>query len=126
MSSVEVIPKYQIPDQLWDKLKPLLPLEPPKPKGGRPRMEARLALEAIFFVLSTGCQWKALPRALGASSTVHDRFQAWCEQGVFERLWQAGLAEYATQVGIDWEWNAIDGAMVKAPLGGKSNRRESH
>ncbi|MBW4640888.1 MAG: transposase [Gloeocapsa sp. UFS-A4-WI-NPMV-4B04] len=54
------------------------------------RLTARLALEAIFFVLSTGCQWKALPRELGASSTVHDRFQAWCEQGVFERLWQAG------------------------------------
>lgn len=126
MSSVEVTPKHQIPDHLWDKLKPLLPPEPPKPKGGRPRMEDRLALEAIFFILSTGCQWNALPRALGASSTVHDRFQAWREQGVFEQFWQAGLAEYAQQVGIDWEWNAIDGAMVKAPLGGKSNRRQSH
>ena len=58
--------------------------------------------------------------------TVHDRFQAWREQGVFERLWQAGLVEYAQEIGIDWEWNVMDGAMLKAPLGGKSNRGKSH
>ena len=118
--------KYQIPDELWERLKSLLPGERPKPKGGRPCMDNRQALNAIFYVLCTGCQWNALPRSLGASSTVHDRFQAWREQGVFERLWQAGLVEYAQEIGIDWEWNVMDGAMVKAPLGGKSNRGKSH
>jgi transposase len=119
MSEAQVTNHYQIPDQLWEKLKPLLPPVLPQPKGGRPRMDDRQALEAIFFILSTGCQWNVLPRSLGASSTVHDRFQAWRDQGIFEEFWQAGLAEYATQVGVNWEWNAIDGAMVKAPLGGK-------
>lgn len=126
MSDAQVTNNHQIPDALWEKLKPMLPPVLPKPNGGRPRMDDRLALEAIFFILSTGCQWNALPRSLGASSTVHDRFQAWRSQGIFEQFWQAGLAEYAEQVGIDWEWNAIDGAMVKAPLGGKINRSQSH
>lgn len=85
-------------------------------------MDDRQALEAIFYVLCTGCQWNALPRSLGASSTVHDRFQQWQERGVFQRFWQAGLLEYAQEVGIDWEWNAMDGAMTKAPLGGKRHR----
>lgn len=122
MPATQVNAKYRIPDELWERLRQLLPPAEPKPKGGRPRMEDRLALEAIFYVLCTGCQWNALPRSLGGSSTVHDRFQEWQEQGVFQKFWQTGLLEYAQEVGIDWEWNAIDGAMTKAPLGGKRNR----
>jgi len=49
-------------------------------------MPDRQAMDAIFYVLRTGCQWKALPRGLGAASTVHDRFQEWCKAGVFERM----------------------------------------
>ena len=80
-------------------------------------------LDAIFYVLRTGCQWRALPRSLGASSTVHERFQGWVEAGVFRRLWTSGLLEYDDRVGIDWEWQAMDGAMTKAPLGGESTGR---
>jgi len=71
-----------------------------------------------FLYLLTGCQWKALPRSYGAPSTVHDRFQEWQKDGLFERMWQAGLLDYDNEKGIDWEWQAIDGAMTKAPLGG--------
>ena len=78
-------------------------------------------IDAIFYVLRTGCQWKALPRRLGAASTVHDRFQLWVKQGVFLLMWELGLKEYAEQVGIEWQWMAMDGAIVKAPLGGKRN-----
>jgi hypothetical protein len=49
---------------------------------------------------------------------VHGRFQAWREAGVFRKLWQAGLVEFDANIGIDWEWQAMDGAMTKAPLGG--------
>ena len=49
---------------------------------------------AIFFILRTGRQWNALPRSLGASSTVHDRFQEWRKAGVFKRMWIDGLAMY--------------------------------
>ncbi len=60
-------------------------------------------MTAIFYVLRTGCQWKALPRSLGAPNPVHDRFQQWRQAGVFERLWQAGVLEYEAKVGFDWE-----------------------
>ena len=117
-----VAPNYQIPDELWERIGSLLPPPKPKKKLGRPRMDDRRAMTAIFYVLRTGCQWKALPRTLGAPSTVHDRFQEWRREGVFEKMWHAGLLEYDERKGLDWEWQAMDGAMTKAPLGGKGNR----
>ncbi|MGH9953678.1 MAG: IS5 family transposase [Nitrososphaeraceae archaeon] len=91
-----------------------------KKKTGRPRMDDRKAMSAIFYVLRTGCQWNALPRSLGASSTVHDRFQEWRKAGVFKRMWIDGLAKYDKTTGIDWKWQAMDGVITKAPLGEKS------
>ncbi len=117
----EIAPEFRLPDEVWERLNFVLPEPVPKPKGGRPRMPDRQALDAIVYVLRTGCQWKSLPRSLGASSTVHDRFQEWVEAGVFFRLWEEGLKQYAEEVGIEWDWNSMDGAMVKAPLGGKRN-----
>ena len=117
---------WRIPDSLWQRVEPLLPVEGLKPKGGRPRASGRLCMDGIFYELRTGCQWKALPRCFGAASTVHDRFQEWRAAGVFERLWQEGLVEYDTQHGLDWEWQSMDGAMTKAPLGGKRNRSQSY
>jgi putative transposase len=80
-------------------------------------MGDRRVFAAIIYVLSTGIQWNALPRELGASSTVHDRFQEWEQAGFFMALWQAGLEKYDEMQGIEWEWQAVDGAMTKAPLG---------
>ena len=113
---------YQLADELWKRIEPLLPPPKPKKKAGRPRMDDRKAMTALFYVLRTGCQWKALPRSLGAPSTVHDRFQAWRKAGLFERMWHAGLQAYDELKGLDWTWQAMDGAMTKAPLGGKRNR----
>ena len=116
-------PEYQIPDALWERIQALLPAPKPKKKAGAPRKGARRMMTAIFYVLRTGCQWKAIPRSLGAPSTVHDRFQEWREAGVFRQLWVAGLLEYDELKGLDWEWQAMDGAMTKAPLGGEKTGR---
>ncbi len=80
-------------------------------------MDDRRAFEAVIYVLRTGIQWNAFPRELGASSTVQDRFQEWEQAGLFKVLWQAGLQMYDELEGIQWEWQAVDGAMTKAPFG---------
>ncbi len=108
---------WKVSDELWERVKPLIPPAPSHAKGGRPRMADRQAFEAIVYVLRTGIQWNALPRELGASSTVHDRFQAWERAGVFKAIWQAGLQAYDELIGIQWEWQAVDGVMTKAPFG---------
>lgn len=89
-------------------------------------MDDRKAMSAIFYVLRTGIQWKALPRSLGAASTIHDRFSEWQHASVFRRMWIDGLQEYDESVGIDWEWQSMDGIMTKAPLGGKKYRSKSN
>ena len=109
---------WKVSDLLWEQVEPLIPQAPSYAKGGRPRMSNRQAFEAIIYVLRTGIQWNALPRELGASSTVHDRFQEWEKAGFFKALWQAGLASYDEVQGIQWEWQAVDGAMTKAPFAG--------
>jgi len=108
---------YCIPDVVCDRIIALLLSLPSirkrrRKKTGRPRMDDRKAMSAIFYVLRTGCQWNALPRSLGASSTVHDRFQEWKKAGVFKRMWIDGLAKYDKTTGIDWKWQAMDGAIT--------------
>ncbi|MCI0477042.1 MAG: IS5 family transposase [Anaerolineales bacterium] len=103
---------------MWERIEPLIPPERAKPKGGRPRNDNRKMMEAIFYVLRTGIQWKALPRSIAAGSSAHDRFQEWLKAGVFHRMWQAGLVTYDQVKQIEWEWQSMDGVMTKAPLGG--------
>lgn len=118
---------YEVHDVLWNRITPLLPSRNRKrKKTGRPRMNDRKAMSAIFYVLRTGCQWNALPRSLGASSTIHDRFQEWRKAGVFKRMWIDSLLRYDRETGIDWKWQAMDGVITKAPLGGKMYRRKSY
>ena len=49
--------KPLLPDDLWAAIKDLLPPEPPKPKGGRPRLPDRAALTGILFILGTDTPW---------------------------------------------------------------------
>jgi transposase len=117
--------QYRISDELWAKTQPLLPkhVNTHRFGGGRPRADDRKCMDAIFFVLRTGCQWNALnATGICPSSTAHDRFQEWVKAGVFQKLWAAGLHEYDELKGLDWSWQSMDGAMTKAPLGGEKNR----
>ncbi len=107
---------WELSEAVWERAQPLLPPHKPHPKGGRPLRDDRQMLGAMLYVLRTGLQWNALPHEIGASTTVYDRFRAWERDGFFERLWAAGLAEFDEVVGIDWEWQSLDGAMTKAPF----------
>jgi len=104
---------YEIPYAFWNQISSLLVHKPKikKTKTGRPRMDDRKAMNAIFYIARTGCHWKALPRSLGASSTVHDRFQEWRQDGVFKRMWIDGLKIYDEKVGINWKYQSINGWM---------------
>jgi transposase len=53
--------KELVTDELWEVIEPLLPEEPPKPKGGRPRIDDRAVLTGIPFVLKSVIPWEMLP-----------------------------------------------------------------
>jgi transposase len=115
---------WEITDAFWYEVEPLIPKKERnstkkyqrRPGGGRPPIEPRKVLEAIFFVLRTGIQWKAIPKTFGAASAIHRYFMFWSEKGFFKALWIAGLERYDEVKGIDWTWLSGDGCMTKAPL----------
>lgn len=118
---------WRIPDKLWNQMEPLLPPRKKHRFGGHnPRVPDRDAMNAILFVLRTGCQWNALNSTnICTSSSAHRRFMEWTEAGAFEEFWKQGLLEYDKIKGIDWSWLSMDGAITKAPLGGEKNRSKS-
>lgn len=117
---------WVLPDALWVRMEKLLPKYKSQPKGGRPRDDLRKVANGIFYILRTGCQWKAVPREFGSRSTLHRYFQQWEAAGVFRRLWKGCLLEYDELKGIAWNWQSVDGAMTKSPLGGGKCRQKSY
>jgi transposase len=110
-----------VPNDLWEAIEPLLPEEPPKPKGGRPRVPDRAALAGIVFVLRTGCPWRLLPKELGCGSgtTCWRRLRDWQEAGVWERL-HAKLLDWLGGEGIvDWSRASADSLSVRAKRGAR-------
>ena len=90
-------------------------------------MPDRTCANGIFYVLRTGCQWKALDATgICSGSTAHLRFQEWAAAGVFLDLWWVGLERYDELKGLDWSWLSMDGALTKSPLGGGGNRPQPH
>ena len=126
MASKSTSKFHQIPDQLWQRIEPLLPTYKQNCKGGRPRLDLRKVVSGIFYILQTGSQWKAMPREFGSGSAIHAYFQEWVRRGVFQKLWHLALEEYDELVGIDWQWQSLDGAMTKAPLGGEKDGEKPH
>lgn len=71
-------------DAEWALVEPLIP---PAKHGGRKRsVNVREVVNGIFYVLSTGCQWPALPKDLPPKSTVYDYFDLWEWDGTLERI----------------------------------------
>lgn len=71
-------------DAEWALVAPLIR---PAKRGGRPRtVNIREVLNAIFYVLATGCQWKALPKDFPPKSTVWDYLDLWEWDGTIERI----------------------------------------
>lgn len=117
-------PGYRLPDELWQQIAPLIPKHSNTHRfgGGRPRVPDRQCMDGIYFVLRTGCQWKALDvTGICSGSTAHSRFQEWTKAGVFLRFWREGLVAYDGRKGIAWKWLSADGWETLAPLGGEKS-----
>jgi len=124
MHARQSYPSWRIPDGLWSRMEGFVPKYRKSPLGGRPRLELRKAMDGIFYVLRTGCQWKAAPREFGSGSSLHRYFQEWARRGVFLKLWKYLLRRYDELRGIQWKWQSLDGSTTKAPLGGEKNREK--
>jgi transposase len=111
--------KELVTDELLETIEPLLPPEPPKPQGGRPRIDDRAALTGIVFVLKSGIPWEMLPKEMGCGSgmTCWGRLKEWHEAGVWERLHRVLLERLGEADQIDWERASLDSASIPAKRG---------
>ncbi|MHC1565193.1 MAG: transposase [Candidatus Syntropharchaeales archaeon] len=75
----------ELTDEEWELIEPLIP---PSAPTGRPRADDRKTLNAILYVLTTGCKWMDLPREYGSYSTASRRFRRWQEEGVWDIILQ--------------------------------------
>ena len=125
MSETKSYKSWTLSDAFWEKVKDQIPESPGrdptksyqhKPGQGRKRLDQRKVLEGIFYILRTGCQWKAVPREFGSGSSLHRYFQMWGKAGFFQNIWKLAIEEYDDLKGIGWKWQSVDGSMVKAPL----------
>jgi len=108
-----------LPDELWAVVEPLLPPEPPKPKGGRPRVPDRAALTGMLFVPRSGTPWELLPQEMGCGSgmTCWRRLRDWQRAGVWEKLQRVLLDRLGRRHAIDFRRTALDSASVAAKRG---------
>ena len=115
--------KPLLPDELWNRIEPLLP--PPRPRRfrfpGRKPIDNRKALIGILFVLRTGIRWEDLPYELGCGSgmTCWRRLRDWHAAGVWQALHELLLAELNAADQIDWSRAVVDSSSVRALGGGE-------
>ncbi len=111
--------KKLVSDELWRIVEPLLPTEPSKLRGGRPRIPDRAVLSGIVFVLKSGIPWRMLPKELGFGSgvTCWRRLRDWQRAGVWRRMHCILLDRLGQSGRIDWSRFSLDSASVPAKRG---------
>lgn len=110
-------PPWIVPDDLWQRIEPLLPVKPRRLRSpGRRPLPDRLVLQGILFVLHTGIQWEFLPQQLGFGSgmTCWRRLEQWNRAGVWQRLHELLLAELHSLGKLDWYRAVVDSSHVRA------------
>ena len=110
-----------VSDELWALVAPLLPPEPPKPKGGRPRVPDRACLTGIIFVLKSGIPWEMLPKEMecGSGMTCWRRLEEWQRRGVWQRLHEVLLAKLRGADQLDFSRAVVDSSSIRAVGAGK-------
>ena len=98
---------YDIPEDLWLRLEPILPTEG-SPRGGRPIGDVRNFLNAVHWMLRTGSPWRALPEKYGSWKTVYSRFRRWQKRGYLTAILKLLTLQ------ADMDHIMIDGTYVHA------------
>ena len=113
-------------DAEWALVRPLIP--PAKRGGDKRTVDVREVVNGLFYVLSTGCQWRAIPKDLPPRSTVHGYFDLWTWDGTLDRIHFALYQRCREQAGREAQPSAaiIDSQSVKsAEKGGFMTARDT-
>jgi transposase len=125
LEAVEVPSRFEIDDELWVEVEPLIPVRERRYRyPGRRAIPDRLVLNGILHVLHTGIVWD-LPQEYGYGSgvTCWRRLRDWQAAGVWDALHQRLLEKLNAAGAIDWSRAIVDGSHIRALLGGSSRGR---
>jgi transposase len=119
----DAMSKLLVTDDLWSLVEPLLPKHTPGPLGGHPRVDDRVCLTGILFVLKTGIPWEDFPHEMGCCGmTLWNRLDEWRVAGVWPKLHATLLAKMRGAGMIDFARVVADAAYVRAVHGGGKKR----
>ena len=105
-------------DEQWAVVSPFIPEAPRREDGkGRPRVDSRIILDGILWIMRTGAPWKDLPERYPPYQTCHRRFQEWVKAGVFEDILKALVKDMKERGDLDLTECFIDGTFVIAKKG---------
>jgi putative transposase len=108
---------FLISKKLWNNIKEIISELSLNAKTGRPRLEAKRALNGIYYLLKTGIHWKAIPRCFGSTSAIHRFFQKLVSLNFFQILWSYELKNYDKIHGLNLSKQAMDCSHRKSPIG---------
>lgn len=103
--------RHRLSDQQWSLIEDIFP----KPKAmGRPPVDPRDMIDAIFWRLRTGSPWRDLPEEFGPWKTAYNHFDKWNSDGTLDQVQHRLLQNIVTDGGIDMDLWCIDGTVVRA------------
>jgi putative transposase len=110
---------WELPDELWCRIEPILKQRYPPAVTGRPRADLRRVLDGVVFRMRSGCQWNRMPERFGDDATIHRWFQRFVRDGVLEEIWASLVRECDELGAVDWQWQAADGCLGKSRFSGE-------
>lgn len=105
--------RYDLPDEAWELLLPLLPPEHSQ-RAGHPYVEHRRVINGMFWVLCSGAPWRDLPERYGSWKTVYNRFNQWSKSGIINLIFNKLLSILDEQDLVDWSAISLDGSNIRA------------
>ena len=109
--------RHELRDEDWNRIKAYLPPER-KPQGGRPAKDNRVMLNGIIYWLNTGVPWRDLPERFGPWQSVYARSRRWTQQGIWEKVLSALIAEDL----VDETTLMLDSTIIKVHQHGSGKK----
>ena len=106
--------RYNLPDEAWTLIHPLLPVGPITPRAGRPWAEHRMIINGMFWVLCSCAPWRDLPERYRPWKTVYNRLSRWSKSGVINIIFNNLLTALDAHALIDSSATALDGSNTRA------------
>jgi len=113
--------EQELLDRMWERVRPLLPVRPVNPKGGRPWADDKACFAGIVYQLRNNVRWNHLPPCFPSGVTCWRRHRDWTQAGVWHRVWRVVLAELAEAGALDTSELFLDATFAEARKGGSAS-----